>query len=169
MLSFGALNVFGISVGRLMAVITVLLCARYGGVSGGSISGVATGVVFSLGAMNMSFLCGGYAFGGLVGGVFSSVGKVAVGVSFTLCNTILSLASEEKDIILTLFIECLLGVGVFMLIPADFGNNIRIAFTPAQRKCESEVMRRTITARLDHAAYALEGVTQCVSAVSQKL
>ena len=169
MLSFGTVNFFGISAGRLLAVITVLLCARYGGVAGGSISGIATGVVFSLGSVKMAFLSGGYAFGGLVGGIFSSVGKVSVGVAFTLCNTVLSFAAGDDKLILSLFIECLLGFGVFLLIPADFGNTIRTAFSPAERKDQSEVMRRGITTRLDHAAYALEGVTECVTEVSKKL
>lgn len=169
MLSFGSLSFFGISAGRLLAVITVLLCARYGGVAGGSISGIATGVVFSLGSVQMAFLSGGYAFGGLVGGIFSSVGKVAVGIAFTLCNTVLSFAAEDDRLILSLFTECLLGTGVFLLIPADFGNTIRTAFSPSQQRDQSDAMRRGITTRLDHAAYALEGVTECVGEVSKKL
>ncbi|MBR2724934.1 MAG: SpoIIE family protein phosphatase [Ruminococcus sp.] len=169
MLSIGSVNFFGISAGRLLAVITVLLCARYGGVAGGSISGIATGVVFSLQSVSMAFLSGAYAFSGLAGGIFSSVGKVAVALAFTLCNTVLSLASADEELILSLFIECLLGAGVFMLIPASFGNTIRAAFSPTERKSDSEAMRRTVTARLDHAAYALEGVTECVSAVAKKL
>ena len=169
MLSFGSVSVWGVSLGRVMAVVAVLLCARYGGVTGGSISGIATGVVFSLGSTNTSFLAGGYAFGGLVGGLFATLGKFPVGAVFTLCSTVLSFASPDKRLVLSLFIECMLGTGLFMFIPSDFGNVIRSAFAPAPDRGVSEAMRRSVTARLDHAAHALEGVNECVNAVSEKL
>ncbi len=169
MLSFGSVSIWGVSLGRVMAVVTVLLCARYGGVTGGSISGIATGVVFSLGTSQMSFLAGGYAFGGLVGGLFATLGKLPVGAVFTLCSTVLSFASPDKRLVLSLFIESLLATGIFMFIPSDFGNVIRSAFAPTPDKGRGEAMRRSVTMRLDHAAYALEGVNECVNAVSQKL
>ncbi len=169
MLSFAYVTIAGISIGRLIAVLVVLLCARYGGVSGGSISGIATGVVFSLGSSDMAFLSGGYAFGGLVGGIFSSVGKLPVGIAFTLCNTVLSFAGGDNKLVFELFVECLLAVGIYMLIPGEFGNNIRAAFTPAADNDKTEAMRRSVTSRLDHAAYALQGVTDCVQKVAEKL
>lgn len=169
MLSFASLNIFGVSVGRLLSVVVVLLCAKYGGVAGGSISGIATGVVFSLGSVDMTFLSGGYAFGGLVAGVFSVMGKLPVGAAFTICNTVLSFASPERELVFTLFIECMLATGLFMLIPGDFGNTIRAAFTSAPDRNQSDAMRRNITARLDYAAHALDGVNECITAVSEKL
>ncbi len=169
MLSFASVDIIGISVGRLLAVIVVLMCARYGGVAGGSISGIATGVVFSLGSTDMAFITGGYAFGGLVGGIFSTVGRLPVGAAFTLCNTVLSFASSSDRLVLSLLIESLLGFGVFMIIPSGFGNSIRAAFSPSVDRDKSEAMRRSVTSRLDHAAYALQGVTDCVTKVSEKL
>ncbi|MBQ9742661.1 MAG: SpoIIE family protein phosphatase [Ruminococcus sp.] len=169
MLSFGSVSFFGVSLGRMLAVLTVLLCARYGGVTGGSISGVATGVVFGIGSSQMAFLTGGYAFGGLVGGLFAAMGKLPVGAVFTLCSMVMSLSSGNSRLILCLFIECLFATGVFMLIPSDFGSTIRAAFMPTPSRAHSEAMRRNVTMRLSHAAKALEGVTECVSTVSQKL
>ena len=168
MLSFGTLEVWGVSVGRLLAVITVLLFARYGGVAGGSIAGISTGVVFSFTGGQMFFLAGGYAFGGLVGGMFSALGGVYVALAFALCNIVTALAADS-GMILSLTIECLLGAGVFLLIPADFGNNIRSLFVSDRVKEKSEAMRRSITTRLDHAAFALEGVTSCVNEVAKKI
>lgn len=169
MLSFASLSVFGVSVGRLIAVIAVLLCAKYGGVTGGSISGIATGVVFSLSSVDMAFISGGYAFSGLVAGVFSVMGKLPVGVAFTICNTVISFASSDRELVFSLFIECMLATGIFMLIPADFGNTIRAAFTSTPDRNQNEAMRRNITARLDYAAHALDGVNECITAVSDKL
>lgn len=169
MLSFGALVIFGVSVGRVLAVITVLLFARYGAVAGGAIAGISTGVIFSLGAEPMLTLAGGFAFGGLVGGMFSSLGGVFVAVAFTLSNIVMSMVSPQSGNLLTIFIECLLGAGVFLMIPADFGNNIRNLFVSPESKERSDAMRRSITTRLDHAAFALEGVTACVNEVAKKI
>lgn len=169
MLSFGSVSLWGISLGRVMAVVTVLLCARYSGVTGGSISGIATGVVFSLGSTDMAFLAGGYAFGGLAGGLFSAFGKLPVGAVFTLCSTVLSFASDDKQLVFSLFVECMLSTGLFMLIPSDFGNTIRSAFSEVPQRGTSDALQRNVTMRLDHAAYALEGVNECVNEVSKKL
>ncbi len=169
MLSFASVSIIGISIGRLIAVIVVLMCARYGGVAGGSVSGIATGVVFSLGSAEMAFITGGYAFGGLVGGIFSTVGRLPVGAAFTICNTVLSFASSNNRLVLSLLIESLLGTGVFMIIPSDLGNSVRAAFSPSSDRDKSEAVRRSVTSRLDHAAYALQGVTDCVAKVSEKL
>lgn len=43
LLAFSSISVAGISLGRVAAVLAILFCARYGAVSGGCISGVATG------------------------------------------------------------------------------------------------------------------------------
>ena len=53
-----------VSLGRVLAVLAILLCAHYGGVPGGSVSGVAAGLVFSLSGSGVSYLAGSYAFGG---------------------------------------------------------------------------------------------------------
>ena len=63
-LSLGSLTIENVSLGRIIAVIAVMLCARYGGVNGGTVSGAATGAVFSLAAFEQGFICGGYSFGG---------------------------------------------------------------------------------------------------------
>lgn len=65
----------GISVGRILAVLVTLLC-KIRGVAGGSVCGIATGAIFSIASRNQGFICGGYAFGGLMAGLFSTVGNL---------------------------------------------------------------------------------------------
>lgn len=75
LLAFSSISVAGISLGRVAAVLAILFCARYGAVSGGCISGVATGVIFSMTDSSLSFVAGAYAFGGLMAGLFAPTGK----------------------------------------------------------------------------------------------
>ena len=168
-LSLGSLEIYGISMGRILAILIILIAARYSGVSGGSIFGTATGVMFSLTSTDMAFLGTGYAFGGLMGGVFSSTGKVAVAVAFTLCNTVLSFASRNTQLVLRLFAESAFAVGFFMLIPKEAGIKIKAAFEPKEEKIGGDDIKANVIRRLSFASKALEGVKDCVHSVSQRI
>ncbi len=167
--SLGSLTVYGISVGRILGVLIILLAARFGSVSGGSIFGTATGVVFSLASTEMAFLGGGYAFGGLMAGLFSSLGKVAVAVAFTLCNTVLSFAADSPQVVLRVFAETLFAVGVFVLIPKEAGLRLKAAFEPKEEQEGCDAIKVNVIKRLSFASKALDGVKDCVQSVAAKL
>lgn len=168
-LSFGSIAIENVSLGRIAAVIIILLCARYGTVTGGSISGVATGSVFSLSTAQMSFLCGGYGFGGLMAGLFAGVGKAGCAIAFTICNTIMSFSSGDSSLIMGIFIETLIGSTIFMLLPKEVGNVISPVFLPEEDAKSSEALKHNVVMRLDFASKALENVSDCVNKVSDKL
>lgn len=168
-LSLGSVTIYGVSLGRIIAVTIILLAAWSGGVSGGSISGTATGVVFSLSSLDMAFLGGGYAFGGLMGGLFASMGKVAVSISFALCNTVLSFAAGNTRLVLTLFAETAFAVGIFMLIPKEAGVRLKAAFEPKEEYMGTEAFKHNVVTRLAFAAKAIESVRECVGSVAEKL
>lgn len=168
-LSLGSLTVYGISVGRIFAVLIILLAARFGGVSGGSIFGTATGVVFSLASTEMAFLGGGYAFGGLMGGLFASTGKIAVAVAFTICNTVISFASENMQVVFRIFAESAFAVGIFMLIPKEAGIRLKSAFEPKEERVGADAIKNNVIARLSFASKALDSVKDCVQSVAARL
>ncbi len=169
MMSLVPVSLFGISLGRFLAVLLILMCAAYAGVSLSSVVAIATGVVFSTASPSMAFLGGSYALGGLAAGVLSAFGKLPAGVGFTLCSVVMSFSSGDNKLILILFAEALLATGVFMLIPSEFGNFLRTAFLPAVRTDREASLRANVVARLQHASKALGGVTSCVNEVSKKL
>ena len=78
LLSFSNVTVSHISVGRVLIVLTVLVCARIGGLAGGAVAGIAAGTVQGLSTAGLSYLSGAYGLGGLMAGVFSPLGKFAV-------------------------------------------------------------------------------------------
>ena len=95
LLSLTALQFGGVSLGRICAVLIILICARYGSVSGGCIAGVSTGVVFSMADSSVNFIAGGYAFGGIMAGLFSYIGKLPTAVMFIACNTLMAFQSQD--------------------------------------------------------------------------
>ena len=122
LLSLGSVEIEGISLGRILAVLAVLLCARYGGVAGGSVSGAAAGAVFSLAREGQGYLCGGFAFGGLVAGVFAPLGKFACALSFLLSHALMSLAFGQERVLPSVLIESFIGSVTFLLLPKEVGN-----------------------------------------------
>ncbi|MBQ6153540.1 MAG: SpoIIE family protein phosphatase [Ruminococcus sp.] len=169
LLAFSSLEIGIVSIGRILAVLVILLCAKYGSVSVGAIAGIATGAVFSLAEPQMLFLSVAYSLSGLLGGLFSPMGKIAVAVTAILSNVILSLCADDSAMVLAVLIESFLAGGVFLLIPKDAGNFLSAVFSDSRKQLSEEALRRNITMRLSHSAKALSNVSSCVNAVSNRL
>ena len=169
LLSLSPLTIGAVSVGRLFAVLAVMLFARYGSVKGGSIAGVATGAVFALSDKGSLFLAAGYSLSGLIGGLLAPMGKVAVVFAALVCNTMFAFAAPEQGMLLSIALETAIASVVFLLIPKDAGNFLSAIFTDSSAELSQEAVRRSVTMRLDHCAGALENVSSCVNAVSDRL
>ena len=168
-LAFGSITYLNISLGRIVAVIVVLLCARYGGINGGAVSGIATGAVFSIASRTLGFICGGYSFGGLLSGLFAPTGKLGCAISFVIANSVMSLAFGESDMVSAVLIENLIGTTVFMVLPKEVGNVISPIFSNEKNASLGEVLRKNIVMRLDFASKAVVNVKNDVNEVSEKL
>ncbi len=168
-LSLGSVGIGNVSLGRILAVLIILLCSRYGYVTGGSISAIATGSVFSISGSAMTFLCGAYAFGGLMAGLFAGVGKAACAIAFALCSTIMTFTSGDNQIIISVLLETLIASAVFMVLPKQLGNYVSAIFRHDTNPKNSDALKNNVVMRLDFASKAMEGVSDCVNKVSDKL
>ena len=169
LLSLGSLSFEGISPGRIAAVAAILLCARYGGVNGGAVSGIAAGAAFGLADYGQGYICAAYAFAGLISGLFAPVGKAGCAAAFLLSDALMSLAFGREAALAPVLIEGLIGVFVFMVLPSEVGNIISPVFGGSDSASLSEALRRNIVMRLDFASKAIAGVKNDVRDVSQKL
>lgn len=168
-LAFGSITFENISLGRIIAITAVLLCARYGGVNGGAVCGIATGAVFSIASRTQGFVCGGFAFGGLIAGMFAPVGKLGCAIAFLISNGIMSLAFGENTQLAAVLIESLVGSVVFMILPKEVGNIISPVFSNEKNSSLGETLRKNIVMRLDFASKAIYNVRNDVNSVSDKL
>lgn len=168
-LAFGSIGFENISLGRIIAVIAVLLCARYGGVNGGAVCGIATGSVFSIASRAQGFVCGGFAFGGLTAGMFAPLGKLGCAISFIVANGVMSLAFGESSEMSAVLIESLIGAAVFAVLPKEVGNIISPIFSSEKNSSLGEALRKNIVMRLDFASKAIYNVRNDVNSVSDKL
>ena len=168
-LAFGSITFENISLGRIIAITAVLLCARYGGVNGGAVCGIATGAVFSIASRAQGFVCGGFAFGGLMAGMFAPVGKLGCAIAFLISNGIMSLAFGGNTQLAAVLIESLVGSVVFMILPKEVGNIISPVFSNESNSSLGETLRKNIVMRLDFASKAIYNVRNDVNSVSDKL
>ena len=168
-LAFGSLTFENISLGRIIAITAVLLCARYGGVNGGAVCGIATGAVFSIASRAQGFVCSGFAFGGLIAGMFAPVGKLGCAIAFLISNGSMSLAFGQNTQLAAVLIESLIGSVVFMILPKEVGNIISPVFSNEKNSSLGETLRKNIVMRLDFASKAIYNVRNDVNSVSDKL
>jgi stage II sporulation protein E len=169
LLSFSELTLWGVSVGRVLAILAVLFAARYGGVAGGSIAGVTAGLTFSLATSGLNYVSGAYALGGLVAGLFSPLGRLASAAAFVLANGIASLqVGNQKAVIVGLY-EVAAATVIYLLLPAKTGSFLVGVFSRRDDSESAEGLRKSIVMKLDFAAKALEGVATSVEEVSRRL
>ncbi len=169
LLSFSPLNIGIVSVGRVLAVLAVLIFARWGFVKGGSVAGIATGIVFALSDNSLLCLAGGYSLSGLLGGLMAPMGKAAVMFCALVCNIMMSFASDDRGLTAAIALETVIACGVFLLIPKEAGRFFSTAFGDDSARLSDEALRRNVTMRLSHCSKALENVTSCVNSVSERL
>ena len=169
MLSLGSIEVERVSFGRILSVAVIMVCARYGGASGGALAGVATGSVFGLTGSGYAFICAGYSFGGLIGGLFSVSGKLGVAVSFVICDAIMLLSAGDSSLVLPMFIETLVGLSVFLILPKEVERYITPLFLPRESTKGERSLRNSVVMRLGFASNAIGNVSDCVNSVSREL
>ncbi len=168
-LSLASIEFEGVSIGRILAVLIILLCARYGSAAGGAVAGAATGSVFGMSTVNFAFVCGGYSFGGLIGGLFAPYGKLSVALGFVICNAVMVLSSGDNAVMLPMFVETIIASAVFMVLPKDIERYITPIFLPRENSRGERSLRNSIVMRLDFASNALSNVSGCVNSVSRQL
>ena len=168
-LALSGITVGSVSVGRILAVLCILLASRYGGTAGGSVAGIAAGIVLSLASDEMFFIGAAYAFGGLISGIFSRTGRLVSCIAFTLSCSVISVQSGSLAAVLTVFYECAGASATFMLLPRSAGSFLSAVFTDTKKDEHCTGLRRSVIMRLDFASKALSDVSADVEEVAQKL
>nr|WP_319487360.1 SpoIIE family protein phosphatase [uncultured Caproiciproducens sp.] len=169
LLSLSNLSIGPVSLGRMLAVIVILFAAHYGGVAGGSVAGIAAGIVFSLSTSGLNYLSGAYALGGMMAGVFSPVGRLASVIAFIFSNAVASLQVGNQEAVIGGLYEVMISTVVYMLLPQKVGTPLIGMFSHADDTSRSDGLRRSVIMKLDYAAKALGSVSESVEEVSKKL
>lgn len=161
------LQAAGLSVGRVLAVLAVLLCARAGGEGPGAVAGVTAGVAMALVDSRFAFLTGTYGIGGLLAGVFSAFGRVGCAAAFIVVNAIGVIFAGGQEISLSPVYEVFAASVCYMLLPPRLLERFRLpAATTPQGE---EGMKTLLLDKLAGASAALRDITGTTREISRKL
>ena len=167
LLSFSNVTVSHISVGRVLIVLTVLVCARVGGLAGGAVAGIAAGTVQGLSTAGLSYLSGAYGLGGLMAGVFSPLGKFAVAVAFVISNGIASLQVNSTSQVFYGAVEVAAASILYMILPQS--RRLSNLFTAHGDRLPGDSLRKNVILRLRYTAEAMRSASDSVDRISEKL
>ena len=169
LISLASVEIGGLSPGRMTAVFLILVSARYGKESGGAIAGICTGLVMSLTGSGVGYLAGSYAFGGLMAGVFSPLGKIGCAAAFVLANGVSAIYTGGGQVIVGSLFEVMAATVIFVLLPGAFSSKLSAFFRANSKMEKVSGLRENVVMRLNFASKALGDVAEAVEAVSQKL
>jgi stage II sporulation protein E len=155
---------------RVVAVLLVLICARYTHEAGGAIVGVCTGIALSISGENAgSLILAGYSFGGLLGGVFSQLGRVGTAAAFIVANGVIAIMEADNPAALPIVIEAAAATIIFLCLPKSATKKLEEMLSPA---CVSPVLdsvKNDIVLKLHNASKITEDIAESLISVSNTL
>lgn len=155
LLSFSGFSFLDISIGRILALLSILVSAYISGVEGGAIAGVASGVIFSLPAFGFGYISSSYAFGGMVAGLFSNFGKFGVSIAFMFSALLIAFQSGDSVRLICGIYEMLIAIFVYLLIPCEVLNKFKITNRGAVSK---ENLKQVLAQKLHFASKSVNSV-----------
>lgn len=159
----------GISPGRIISAVLILLLARSAKEQGGSIAGIVLGLAMAMSNPDYMYLAAAYAFGGLLAGLFARFGRFASAGAFIVANLIVAMITGTGTLIIVNIYEVVAACILFVVLPTSIDRLINRFFAHARDIPAVEGLRRSVVMRLDYASGAMNEIAQTVDAVSHKL
>lgn len=154
---------------RILSGACIMLFARSGREQGGTVAGTVLGISLALVSIERPYLSLGFAFGGLLAGLFARYGRFAIAGVYLIGNLLLCLTAVEDIGAAAAIYETVAACVVFVLLPRSVDKWLRRFLVFGQLLPAVEGLRRSMTMRLDVAANAMQEVATTVEQVSQKL
>lgn len=167
-LSLSGLCVGGISIGRILATVMILISSYIMGITGGAISGISCGVIFSLPSFGFTYLSGAYAFGGMVSGFCSSFGRIGVCMAFLCANTLMSFQAGNTVKMVSGFYETIIAIGIFLVLPAAFYKKFKTLSPSFSKICDANALKKSVIQKLRFASASLGSVPECIEKASSE-
>ena len=166
-LSMANISFFGISVGKTFAICFIMIFAYLNDIMGGTIVGTTAGVAIGLSSCEFTYISGCYAFGGILAGLFSKFGKVAVCLSFLFANILLSFSSGDSEKIVSIVYESIFAGIIFLILPMDFFDSIKIpiVFSDNSEIKNSVGLKNIISNKLFSVSKAIKSLPGLVESV----
>lgn len=119
-IAISGLRIFGfISIGRVLAVIAVMTAGYRGGMTWGSVAGIAFGISMDAASASPPFFTAAYSIAGLISGVFSNGGRLFFAVTYIISNAIAALWGWDSIFREAVLYETFIASVAFILLPSS--------------------------------------------------
>ena len=169
LISLSYFEIFGISPARAVAVMLIILAGYYGHEGAGAVFGLSAGLSLCLVNKDNVYAAVGFAFGGLMSGIFGRLSKASCCIAFILANGIVILRDLSDPFSYVILYEVLFGSVLFFVLPKGIGERLVGFISPKAAVTVSDGAKDATVMRLKFASEALENVSSTVDAVSQRL
>ena len=169
LLSLSAFHIFGLSLGRMAALLLILCCSSAAGEGVGTVSGAVCGTAISLAQFPDLSSLGIYPLCGLLSGLFSHLGKFGCCAAFTLTYGLLTLLSHQPSAAIPYLIESAVATTLFMLFPFRILKNIKQKTLRNLEKQESSNVKELLFSRIEDASSALSDIALSTREISEQL
>ena len=162
------LQLMGVSLGRILSILLILIASKYGGIISGAVSGTVVAITFLLGGISGNIGVA-VSVAGLMSGVFSTLGKYAqIFIVLGLCF-IGAVSGGDSMLIATTMIEAVFASLIFLFIPRGLGIMLGKSFSAYPKVLIPSGVKKSLTLRLNLASNALKDVSETVDKVSLEL
>lgn len=168
-ISLTRFTVFGISPVRAAAIALIIFAAYYGHEAAGAIFGLTFGLSLCLVNQSETYSALGFAFGGLMSGIFGRLSKISCCVAFVTANGIIFLRDITDTASLTVLYEVLIGSVLFFVTPKSLYSEFLKFIKPSAEIQNKSGAEESAVMRLKFASEALEEVSETVNTVADKL
>ncbi len=168
-MSLSSVVISGISPANIAAGIFVLLMADALRERGGAVMGIVMSIAIITVYPDRWQIAVGYAFGGLLAGIFARFGRFAIAGSFAAATTVISLNGGSNTTFLIGVYETLAATVLFLVIPSGIGRTCAAFLFGRESTAAADGFRRSVAMRLDLASRAMEEVSATVDIVSRQL
>ncbi len=157
----------GMSLGRFLAVLLVMVSAYRGGMSGGCMSGVAAGIAVGIssdGAGGFYAMC--YGISGLTAGVCGAKGRLPLAIAFVLTNAAAVLLGSGDNLNTSALYETFAASVIFAILPKRWMYELDIF--PEVVASPGDRLGRYVRERIDGLAGAFRELSISVRAAGQR-
>ena len=156
-----------LNLGRIIAILVILISARKKGISGGAVSSVITGIVLTFYDSNFMVSSGLLISAGFMAGVFMPLGKLIQSAIFIAINTLGVLLLKDNIYLLTSMVDVFAATTLFMFVPERIVN--LVAGQKSIPLPNSMQPQNTLSSRLEFSSKTLADLQTSVEKVSEKL
>lgn len=161
--------VFSISLGRVVAIVAILLMATTLGESGGAITGIVAGITISLLGSGYGFFVAAYALSGLVAALVFNSNKLVASVAFVVTNIIVSISAPTSELMLASVYEAFLASVIFIALPDGIMDRLKLKSASHKEGLSDDFFKHIIFKKLELFKEGLGSIHFTTKEVGEKL